>query len=159
MNSIHFIGMSTQDARHLQAGRADHHGHSPEHQISDGDGNPCRHCLEMIGKNEPMLVVSYRPFETTNPYAEQGPIFLHAKECAAFCNPDGELPPVLRDSASYLLRGYSDEERIVYGSGGVVHTSVLTDRAAHLLAQPNIAFVDVRSASNNCWQARILRSD
>jgi hypothetical protein len=30
--------------------------------------------------------------------------------------------------------------------------------AETVLADPAIAFVDVRSARNNCWQARIVRA-
>ena len=62
----------------------DAHGQKPEKQISDGDGVPCRHCLTRVAKGEPYLVLAYRPFPRDQPYAETGPIFLHAEPCPRF---------------------------------------------------------------------------
>ncbi|MFM2355423.1 MAG: hypothetical protein RLZZ528_1159, partial [Pseudomonadota bacterium] len=50
------------------------------------------------------------------------------------------------------------DERIVYGTGRVVPAGALADYAAGLLARDEIAFVDVRSARNNCFQCRITRA-
>lgn len=163
---MHFTGLPTQTVRALQNGAVDANGQPPERAISDGEGNPCRHCLRMIEGGEEMLVLAHRPFETINPYAEVGPIFLHARECQPYGG-NGEtlppdlspglspgLPPVL-DSPRYILRGYGENERIVYGTGGVVERGEIADRAQTLLSDERVRFVDVRSASNNCWQARV----
>jgi hypothetical protein len=56
-----------------------------------------------------------------------------------------------------LVRGYSTDERIVYGTGSVVPSDRIAATAASLLARPDIAFVHLRSASNNCFQCRIER--
>ena len=79
--------------------------------------------------------------------------------CAA-CERAGEtgaLPPMLT-SPGYIVRGYSDAERIVYGTGGVVPTQDVPARCEELLARADIAFVHVRSASNNCFQVRVDRA-
>ena len=68
------------------------------------------------------------------------------------------MPPVLTASADYLVKGYRDDERIAYGTGGVVAAGMLVARAEKLLSDPAIAFVDVRSARNNCFQARFRRA-
>lgn len=159
---LKFAGMTTQEAEQLWNGGRDAHGNLPERAISDGQGNPCRHCLQMIDEGEEFLVLSYRPFNDAQPYAEQGPIFLHAKPCQAYhskSNSDRALPPVLEDSPRYLLRGYDENERIVYGSGAITDTNQICETADRLLAQEKITFVHVRSATNNCWQARIDPSD
>ena len=158
---IAFKGMSSEEAQKLWQGGADAHGNPPERQISDGKGKPCRHCLQMIAQGEGFLVFSHKPFGSTQPYAEQGPVFLHAEPCKAFEPQDvaaGALPPVLEDSDAYLLRGYDANERIVYGTGAVTAKADIHDRADHLLGRQDIQFVHVRSAANNCWQARIDRS-
>ena len=62
-----FRGMSTSEAERLRDGGLDANGRVPERAVSDGDGNPCRHCLGMIGAGEPMLVLAHRPFETVQP--------------------------------------------------------------------------------------------
>ena len=159
---LKFAGMTTEEATHLWNGGSDAHGNLPERAISDGHGNPCRHCLQMIEEGDAFLVFSYRPFNATHPYAEQGPVFLHAEPCQAFgpeSAEDRNLPPVLEDSPRYLLRGYDGNERIVYGSGTIAETDQLRETADQLLKQDKITFVHVRSATNNCWQARIDPAD
>jgi len=151
-----FRGMETEQARHFQSGGKDANGMVPETAISNGNRNPCRHCLQMIEKVEEMLVFPHRPFDSVQPYAEIGPVFLHAHECEPY-NGDSVLPPVLEDNPEYLVRGYDAEQRIVYGSGKVVANTNIRDRADELFANPDIEFIHVRSASNNCWQAKINR--
>jgi hypothetical protein len=146
--------MSTATARTLQAGGPDAYGHAPERCISDGDGIPCRHCLDFVPEGEPYLVLAHRPFDGLNPYTETGPIFLCAKSCEAG---GGERLPAFLDSPSYILRGYDAGERILYGTGAVTPTDGITRRAEDLLAREDVAFVHIRSASNNCFHCRIER--
>jgi Protein of unknown function (DUF1203) len=101
-----------------------------------------------------MLILAHRPFAALQPYAEVGPIFLCADECEAG---GGEELPEMLASPDYIVRGYGDDDRIVYGTGGVTATEAITARAAHLLADPTVAYVHVRSARNNCYQVRIDR--
>ena len=61
-------------------------------------------------------------------------------------------------SATYIVRAYSADERIRYGSGRVTPTPEIAAYAAELLDDPATAFVDVRSAANNCFQCRIMRA-
>ncbi|MEL7228705.1 MAG: DUF1203 domain-containing protein [Pseudomonadota bacterium] len=151
--TIHFTAIDTETANAYRAGKPDDYGHKPERAISEGDGIPCRHCLKMVPKGQPYLVVAHRPFDGLNPYTETGPIFL----CEHGCNRgggDAALPEFL-DSPGYIVRGYGANERIVYGSGGVVERDHIPERAETLLARDDIEFVHVRSASNNCFHCRI----
>lgn len=86
---IRFIALPSHEVAALQSGAPDAHGQLPERDISDGDGVPCRHCLTRVAKGEPYLILAYRPFPKEQPYAETGPIFLHADPCPRFerCNP------------------------------------------------------------------------
>ena len=149
-----FVAIPTEIARHYQAGGVDSYGLLPERKVSDGGGNPCRHCLRMIPEGAGMLVLAHRPFGTLQPYAETGPIFL----CADACEAGGgvEVPEILA-SSDYIVRGYGADERIVYGTGGVVPTGRIPARAEELLGMPGVAFVHVRSARNNCFQVRVER--
>jgi hypothetical protein len=152
--TIRFTPIPTSIARAYQAGGPDANGQTPERHVSDGDGNPCRHCLRLIPKGAAFLVLAHRPFPAPQPYAEMGPIFL----CADPCAPGGgaALPEML-DSPDYIVRGYSAADRIVYGTGAVTPTDRIADRATALLADPAVAYVHVRSARNNCYQVRIDR--
>ena len=151
---MHFTPIPTDIVRAYQSGAPDANGQVPERQISDGDGNPCRHCLQNIPEGAAMLVLAHRPFPTPQPYAEVGPIFLCADPCEAG---GGDALPEVLDSPTYIVRGYGAEDRIVYGSGAVVATEALAEEAARRLQDPRIAYVHVRSARNNCYQVRIDR--
>lgn len=154
MTTVRFIAMTTTMARHYQFGGADANGQSPETQLSDGDGVPCRHCLQNVKAGEKYLILSHRPFPTPQPYAETGPIFLHAEECERYAETD-ELPEMFNESKDFILRGYSCQDRIVYGTGGVIATNEISGRAKELLTRDDVAYVHMRSARNNCFQCRI----
>lgn len=152
---MHFTPIPTAQARAYQRGEPDANGQVPEPATSDGQGNPCRHCLRMIPAGAPMLILAHRPFPAPQPYAELGPIFLCAEPCEAGGGTD--LPEIL-SSPDYILRGYSAQDRIVYGSGAVEPTLRLPEEAARRFEDGRIAYLHVRSARNNCFQVRIDRS-
>jgi hypothetical protein len=108
----------------------------------------------MIPEGAAMLVLAHRPFGAVQPYAETGPIFLCADPCEAG---GGEIVPEILASPDYIVRGYGADERIVYGTGGVVPTEQIPARAEEVLGMPGVEFVHVRSARNNCFQVRIER--
>jgi len=153
---VQFEALPTETVRALQRGGADAYGQMPERRTSDGGGVPCRHCLRNVAAGEPYLVLAYRPFPALQPYAETGPIFLHAGECER-ASPGAECPEILIASSNYIVRGYGADDRIVYGTGGVVRTGEITDWAQALFARGDVAYVHVRSARNNCYQCRIGR--
>ncbi len=153
--SLTFRPIPTALARASQSGAPDAYGLPPERHVSDGGGNPCRHCLRMIPAGAAMLVLAHRPFPALQPYAETGPIFL----CAAPCTAGGgkDLPDIL-SSPDYILRGYGADDRIVYGTGAVVPTAQLKAEAMARFADARVAYLHVRSARNNCYQLRIDRA-
>jgi hypothetical protein len=151
--SIRFVALDTTVVSALQAGQPDANGQVPERHISDGGGVPCRHCLQPVEAGEAYLILAHRPFPGPQPYAELGPIFLHADGCPRYQD-DGGVPAMLR-SPQYLIRGYSDADRIVYGSGQIVPTEQIRDAAGKMFGDERISYVHVRSASNNCYQCRI----
>jgi hypothetical protein len=102
-----------------------------------------------------MLILAYRPFGALQPYAETGPIFLCAGTCAR--HDDAVRPTVLDSSPDYLLKAYGSEERILYGTGRVTPSDEVESYATRMLARPDVAFVDVRSARNNCFLLRLRR--
>lgn len=156
MSEITFRPMPGDKVAALRSGGTDAYGCAPEYAVSDGQGNPCRHCLDFVPAGAGMLILAYRPFDGLQPYAETGPVFLCADACAPWSG--NGVPPVLTSSPDYLLKGYTADQRICYGTGKVVPQAGIAAYAASLLDRPGICFVDVRSARNNCFQVRITRA-
>ena len=153
---IEFVGLPTDQVLATKANGMDAYDQPIEvHKAHDG-AYPCRHCLGQTPVGEDYLILAWKPFAGTNPYTETGPIFLCADNCQG-ATPSQTTPPILK-SPQYLVRGYSRDERIVYGTGKVVPTPEIPEYAGQLLEDPEIAFVDVRSAANNCFQCRVQRS-
>jgi Protein of unknown function (DUF1203) len=153
-DDMQYVAIPTDLVRHYQSGGADANGQVPERVVAEGKGNPCRHCLKMIPEGAGMLILAHRPFPAPQPYAELGPIFLCADACEAG---GGYDQPEMLASPDYIVRGYGADDRIVYGTGGVIATEAIPARAETLLADPKIAYLHVRSARNNCYQVRIDR--
>ncbi|MDH5411160.1 MAG: DUF1203 domain-containing protein [Alphaproteobacteria bacterium] len=157
MISQRFIAMPSETARSFREGMTDAHGQPPERHVSDGAGNPCRHCLADIAEGAPFLILAWQPFPGPQPYAETGPVFLHAEDCERHGEADG-MPAMFLGHEQLLLRGYGHDDRIVYGTGQIVAPVELERAAASLLDRPDIAYLHVRSAGYNCYQCRIERA-
>ena len=156
MPSLRFIALDSETVKSPRNGGKDAHGKEPERQVSDGSGNPCRHCLEDMPEGAPFLVLAHRPFPDLQPYAEVGPLFVHAEDCTRY--PETAGPPAyLQTREAILIRGYGSDDRIVYGTGQMVPPQDVESSAARILENPKIAYIHVRSASNNCYQCRIER--
>jgi hypothetical protein len=152
--TLRYSGMPTALATAYRAGMPDANGQAPERHISADGSEPCRHCLGTVGKGEAYLVLGYRPFPAPQPYAETGPVFIHADECPAH---EGGFPARELSGGGRILRGYGENDRIVYGTGVVVGNGEIEAKAAEILSRPDVAYLHMRSAANNCFTLRIDR--
>lgn len=154
--SIRFIALDPALVRTWQQGGPDANGQPPERQISDGEGIPCRLTLAMVPKDEPYLVLAHRPFPAPQPYAEVGPIFVHA-QAQTPGGGTGSIPAFL-SSPRYIVRGYGANDRIVCGTGSIVMTPEIPAAAERIFQNAAVRYIHVRSASNNCYHCRIERA-
>lgn len=153
--TIQFHGLTSALVATLRTRQTDAYGLPIERRRACADGC-CRHCLRPTPPDRDMLILAYRPFNGLNAYTETGPIFLCADTCEA-AKPSAQIPAILA-SPSYIARGYSADERILYGTGKVTPTRDIPAYATKLLENPQTAFVDIRSAANNCFQCRVTRA-
>jgi len=151
--SFRFVALDSELVNYYRAGGLDANGQAPEVRIATTAGLPCRHCLSDVQTGERYLTLAHRPFPAPQPYAEIGPIFLHADACSRGGGDD--CIPAFLDSPAYIVRGYGADHRIVYGTGQVVATALIPGVARELVADPRVAYAHVRSASNNCYHCRI----
>lgn len=156
MSSLHFQPITTDQVIDFQNGALDFNSQMPEHHTSTGFGNPCRHCLSDIDAGEPMLLLSYLPFKTIQPYAEKGPILLHANACKAWGN-TGDIPSAISDRETLIIRGYDKGERIVGGTGRVIASKDFEKECLKTFANNDVTHIHVRSATNNCYFCKVER--
>ena len=102
-----YSGLPTQIVRDIKTKGRDTYDLPVEHRTSDGAVSPCRHCLGVVQKNAPYLVLAHRPFDGLNAYTETGPIFLCENDCAPY---GGDVVPTALNSPTYLMRGYTAAE-------------------------------------------------
>ncbi len=154
--TIHFSGIPTAVARKYQRGGGDAYDRAPEKFVCESNDLECRHCGENIALGDTVLLLAWSPFGERQPFAETGPVLLHESECAGY----GAQPapqPALTTTPTRLVRGYTKDERIVYGTGTHVEAGRLREACETMLQNENVEFLHVRSSTNNCWQARVDR--
>jgi hypothetical protein len=127
----------------------------PVERLPAEGGEPCRDVLRRARAGEQLILASYCPFHIAGPYREYGPVFILANPDADGALPDrlpvDGAPPYL--GASFVLRAYSHQERIV---DAVVTTPQAAAHALQrLLANPGTSFVLARFAAYGCYALRI----
>ncbi|MCT9078528.1 DUF1203 domain-containing protein [Streptomyces fulvoviolaceus] len=128
--------------------------------VTDEEGGaPLRCCLRRSAPGERIALVSYAPLrrwaaETdTDPgaYDEQGPVFIHAEECAG---PAGDGHPFTNGHRT--VRRYSAEGRIL--GGQLVEAAGDFDAAFRsALDDPAVALVHVRAVEYGCFLYEVRR--
>ena len=152
--ALRIRGISTDECARIWRGGVDANGQPALIRVAQGPANPCRHCLGLIPEGERKLVLAYRPFHTLHPYAETGPIFLHATPCDQY---ESEVvPPWLDYVDPAIVRGYGEDHWIRYDTGNVVRGKEITRTCETILNDVTVAYVHVRS-KYNCFQCRVDR--
>ena len=151
---IRIVALSDTFLARVRAG-TDDQGQPVERHIAQG-GEPLRDCLRRAVPGEAILLASYCPFTVAGPYKEYGPVFVSASPQPAprrdALPVDGEQPYL---GASFVLRAYSREERIV---DAVLTTASAAARDLDVfLARDDVAFVLARFAAYGCYALRVER--
>ncbi|MGE0046379.1 MAG: DUF1203 domain-containing protein [Hyphomonadaceae bacterium] len=149
------FGIATDEFDRIRAGGGDANGEAPVVRVAEGPANPCRHCLQLIAPGEEKLVLSHRPFAAPQPYAETGPIFLHARECTRY--ESDALPAWFAFLDPAAIRGYGADGWIRYETGQIVRGAELADTCRTILSDEEIAFVHIRSKFG-CFQCQVERA-
>ncbi|NNN32583.1 DUF1203 domain-containing protein [Streptomyces sp. S3(2020)] len=126
--------------------------------LTDEEGGaPLRCCLRRSAPGELIALVSYAPLrrwaaETgaePGAYDEQGPVFIHAEECAG---PEPAGHPFA--NAHRTVRRYSAEGRIL---GGQLVAALDDDAFRNAFDDPSVALVHVRAVEYGCFLYEVRR--
>jgi hypothetical protein len=114
---------------------------------------PCRHCLRWAQPGERVILFSYASIPPGYPYAETGPIFVHAEKCEPYSSTQ-EYPSDFREGR--VFRAYDADYNMIdaeLGNGNVPEAVI-----EKLFEKQETAFVDVRSITRGCFTFRIQRA-
>ena len=117
-------------------------------------GEPLRCCLRIAKPGEPMLLIAYRPFSRSSPYAETGPVFIHAGSCGGYPWPD-RYPDEFR-GRQQVFRCYDAAGNIIGG-----HFAEPAENAEAviqaLFADRNVEYIHTRNIIFGCYMLEVRR--
>ncbi|WAU79627.1 DUF1203 domain-containing protein [Streptomyces sp. Qhu-G9] len=164
--------MTTYTARPVEPGalkelrETDDAGHPRAPFVDEEGGSPLRCCLRPGRPGERVALVSYAPLRRwaaatgaePGAYDEQGPVFVHAEECAGPAG-DGRYP-FARPGVRRVLRRYSADGRILGGS--LLEIPEPADEAldaalTEAFADPEVSLVHVRAVEYGCFLYEVRR--
>lgn len=136
---------------------ADDAGRSLSPFTDEEGGAPLRCCLRRSAPGERIALVSYAPLRRwaagtgaePGAYDEQGPVFIHAEECA---EPDLQGYPFA--DAHRTVRRYSADGHIL---GGQLVETVTDDAFRNAFDDPSVALVHVRAVEYGCFLYEVRR--
>ncbi len=120
---------------------------------TDLDAAPLRCCLRDSRSAEEVVLVAAVPPGPRGPYAERGPVFVHAYDCGG---PEHDGYPDDWRSRSQVFRAYRHDGTI---AGGEIVGPGDDQEAVALrwLADPTVAFLHTRNVVFGCYMAMLDR--
>ncbi|MEM9464523.1 MAG: DUF1203 domain-containing protein [Actinomycetota bacterium] len=151
MTSIEFSsGIDTGELRDALRRGIDHGDNPIEPFVDAAGGWPLRCCLTNAEPGDRIAIIAWSPFPWQGPYAEVGPIVVHADDCPG-TSASAELPTDLAERAM-TLRPYGPDRRIAYHRVRHVGAGESTEAAvAAVLAEDDVAFVHGRNVTGGCY--------
>ncbi|WP_445524560.1 DUF1203 domain-containing protein [Streptomyces cyslabdanicus] len=134
----------------------------PAAPFTDEEGGaPLRCCLRRSVPGERIALVTYAPLRrwaartgaTPGAYDEQGPVFVHARECAGSV---GEGHPFT--NAHRVVRRYGADGRILGGRLAQEGSARFDAAFAEAFDDPAVALVHVRAVEYGCFLYEVRRT-
>jgi hypothetical protein len=152
MTSFEYLSVPAADLERIRLAGRDDHSHAVVPRTAGG-GEPLRCCLTLATEGERILLMSYQPSTLGGPYAEIGPVFVHAESCAG---PAGEGFPSQYADRAAVLRPYDAEGQML--DGVLAHHGEAETALKELFEDPRVALVHHRNIVAGCWNFSVRRA-
>jgi Protein of unknown function (DUF1203) len=126
------------------------YGHPAHEEPATGYG-PCRACLRPFEPGEPRLLLTLDAFHGTGTTPRPGPVFVHAEPCTPYAA--DRFPPELA-FLPLVLEAHDADGALVRAERASGEEA--DDAIASLLADDDVAFVQVRNAEAGCHITRAV---
>jgi hypothetical protein len=131
---------------------------NPLHAFVDEEGgSPLRCCLRPAAAGERLMLIAYQPFSRPGPYAEVGPIFVHAEQCAGYTEP-AKYPVGYRSWKTMVFRPYHFDGRMSYPALAMVDGPQAEQAIDTIFADPTIEMIHTRNVHAGCYMFAIHRA-
>jgi hypothetical protein len=156
MSDLNVIAIDPGRLDSIRTAGRDEHGNDLVAHAAEG-WEPLRCCLRIARADEQIALISYSPFTVRSPWAEVGPVFIHAAACPGYPSA-GELPAEWR-TGPRILRTYYADESLDYDDITFVRKGEDVEPVLHdLLSRPRVAAVHVRAAAAQCFGYEVRRA-
>lgn len=133
----------------IRTSQRDERGNGLEAFPAEG-WEPLRCCLAIPSPGDPIALISYSPFNTSSPWSETGPVYIHAAVCSGYPTGD-ELPDRMRTGPK-ILRTYRADGTLDYDHiTSVDEGADLEGPIRRLLSIDEVATVHVRAVQSQCF--------
>jgi len=130
------------------------YGHPAHVERAAGYG-PCRACLQQfrVGE-EDRILFTFNPFQGLDEYPSPGPVFIHAKSCSSYNEPQ-VFHEELR-SLPLTLEAYGEDRWIIARERPAA--AEIEGSVERLLQTSSVRYIHVRNTEAGCFIARIERN-
>jgi hypothetical protein len=140
----------------IRAAGQDDFGNPIEITIDEDGGSPLRCCLQPAAPGTRIALIAYCPSARPGPYAETGPVFIHADACPGYATP-GQYPEGYRTWRPMIFRPYHDDGRMAYPALAKVRADEAEEAIARIFADPSIEVIHARNIYAGCFMFAIHR--
>lgn len=150
---MHVNAIPAERLRQFRATGRDDNGEAIVGRFDAEGGAPLRCCLRDSRPGEQIALIGYRPMRHGGAYAEVGPIFIHAGDCAGY--PTAQRYPEEFRGRPQVFRAYRADGTI---SGGVLVQPGGQEAAIRdLWTDPKVALIHSRNVVYGCFMFEIVR--
>jgi hypothetical protein len=153
MSEFEYRGVPAEDLHRIRRDGVDDYG-NPVVPRRSRAGMILRCCLKLSEEGESIALIAYRPMALGGPYAEVGPVFVHAEDCPGHST-SGGFPADFRNRRA-VLRPYDADGLML--DGVVAEPGESETELKRLFDDPDVAVVQVRNVVAGCWNFSVSRS-